>query len=126
MVRCIRAVESKTGSTDAGTIVDQIRSVLDEDDFNEHELLAALKEVTTDNRKLLLCERPCHDKLGKSLVYANDVHRGTVLDVTDIQIKVSEPKGLAPSLYDTILGKMVTQPVSKDNPVLEHHFQRLV
>ncbi|XP_035904320.1 sialic acid synthase [Anopheles stephensi] len=122
MVRCIRAVDKKAASQDAGAIIDQIRCVLDEDDFNEGELILALKEVTTNDRKLLECERLCHDKLGKSLVYANDVHCGTLLAETDIRIKVSEPKGLAPRMYDSIVGKIVKHTVLKDYPVLEQHF----
>ncbi|XP_050070287.1 sialic acid synthase [Anopheles maculipalpis] len=122
MVRCIRVVEKKPGNKDIWTVIEQTRSVLEEDDFNESELLVALKEVSTNNRKLLECERSCHDKLGKSLVYANDVRCGAILSETDIQIKVSEPKGLAPRWYDSVVGKMVKQPVLKDNPVLEQHF----
>ncbi|XP_052902130.1 sialic acid synthase [Anopheles moucheti] len=121
MVHCVRALEAQP-SRDSASLIDRLKAVLDEEDFNERDLIVALKEVGVQDRKLLDCERPCCDKLGKSLVYANDVHPGTVLTESDLGIKVSEPKGLSPRLYDSVVGKMVNHTAFKDKPVLELHF----
>uniref|UniRef100_A0A182PTB3 AFP-like domain-containing protein n=1 Tax=Anopheles epiroticus TaxID=199890 RepID=A0A182PTB3_9DIPT len=121
MVRCIRAVENNV-LEDTYSLIGRLREVLDEQDFDKPELLVASKEVDSSDRKLLGCERPCFNKLGKSLVYANDLHCGTVLAETNINVKVSEPKGLSPRLFDSVVGKTVQCAVLKDDPVLEQHF----
>uniref|UniRef100_A0A182W3D0 AFP-like domain-containing protein n=1 Tax=Anopheles minimus TaxID=112268 RepID=A0A182W3D0_9DIPT len=121
MVRCIRAMETHVPDS-TGSLVDQLRGVLEEEDFNERELHVALQKVGVQDRKLLDCERPCHNKLGKSLVYANDVYSGTVLAESDVMIKVSEPQGLSPLMYDSVVGKMVKLTTFKDKPILEDHF----
>uniref|UniRef100_A0A182NSH2 AFP-like domain-containing protein n=1 Tax=Anopheles dirus TaxID=7168 RepID=A0A182NSH2_9DIPT len=120
MVRCIRTVESHGIAEES--LAERLRSVLDEKDFNEQHLQAALKRVQILDRKLLESEKPCHDKLGKSLVYASDLRRGTVLSEADIRVKVSDPSGLSPRRYDSIVGKAVNDSVFMDNPVLEQHF----
>ncbi|XP_049282023.1 sialic acid synthase [Anopheles funestus] len=121
MVRCIRALETKI-STGTESLIEQLRSILDVKEFNERELHVALKQVDVQDRKLLDSERPCSDKLGKSLIYANNVSAGTILTESDIGIKVSEPKGLSPRLYDAVVGRMVKYDACKDNPILEQHF----
>uniref|UniRef100_A0A8W7MT69 AFP-like domain-containing protein n=1 Tax=Anopheles arabiensis TaxID=7173 RepID=A0A8W7MT69_ANOAR len=121
MVRCIRAIENDV-PIDASALIDRLREVLQGEDLDELELLAALKEINPHHRQLLECERPCYNKLGKSLVYASDLNCGTVLTESNVQVKVSEPKGLSPRLYDSVVGRTVKCAVFKDDPILMQHF----
>uniref|UniRef100_A0A182QZT2 AFP-like domain-containing protein n=1 Tax=Anopheles farauti TaxID=69004 RepID=A0A182QZT2_9DIPT len=120
MVRCIRTIELEDITEES--LSDRLRSVLGEKDFNEQHLLAALKKVDLLDRKLLESEKPCYNKLGKSLVYASDLHSGAVISEADIGVKVSDPPGLSPRRYDSIIGKVLIDNVLRDSPVLERHF----
>uniref|UniRef100_A0AAG5CT14 AFP-like domain-containing protein n=1 Tax=Anopheles atroparvus TaxID=41427 RepID=A0AAG5CT14_ANOAO len=121
LVRYIRAVEGTVPHT-ADSVMERLRADLDDDDFDETKLRLALKEVTARDRKLLESEKPCHSKLGKSLVYTKNLPAGSFLADGDIGVKVSEPQGISPRFYDTILGRKVTHKVSIDEPVMTNHF----
>uniref|UniRef100_A0A4W5QNJ0 N-acetylneuraminic acid synthase a n=1 Tax=Hucho hucho TaxID=62062 RepID=A0A4W5QNJ0_9TELE len=45
---------------------------------------------------MLPCEKPCHDKLGKSVVAKVAIPKGTVLSMDMLGVKVGEPKGVPP------------------------------
>ncbi|XP_035774469.1 sialic acid synthase-like [Anopheles albimanus] len=120
MVKGIRMVEERPGI--ALPINELVAHVLDSDDYDEAALKLALREITVDDRKLLNSERACSAKLGKSLVYSNDLTVGHTLRVTDLDVKVSQPQGLSPWLYDAVIGSTVRQSVTADGPVLAQHF----
>ncbi|XP_058118856.1 sialic acid synthase [Anopheles ziemanni] len=120
MVRYIRAIEGNAGASES--IVEKLRAVLDVGDFDEAKLQLALKKVAVKDRVLLESEKPCHSKLGKSLVYSRNLPAGSILAEGDIGVKVSEPQGLSPRQIDTILGKKLKEAVSMDNPAFENHF----
>ncbi|XP_053671525.1 sialic acid synthase [Anopheles nili] len=121
MVRYIRTLE-KTVINNSKSITQHLASVLDQEDYNEEQLHAALRDVTTGDRRLLESEKPCHEKLGKSLVFADNFSCDVVISADNLRVKVSDTKGLTPKLYDSILGKTLKTAVLKDNPVLEQHF----
>lgn len=62
-------------------------------------------------------ELPCNDKLGKSLVAVDTIREGDLLDIDNIVVKVSYPKGLQPERLFYILGKMVNKTIEADTPI---------
>ncbi|XP_022220065.2 sialic acid synthase [Drosophila obscura] len=81
----------------------------------DQELEEALQY--SGEKKILPCELPCRNKLGKSLVAARTLHKGLKLQLTDVAIKVSEPNGLHAEEYFDIVGKELTNSVYEDEPI---------
>lgn len=75
----------------------------------------ALQDV--DDKEIWLCELPCRNKLGKSIVAARSLNKGHRLQIEDLAIKVSEPSGLTAEAYLDILGKELTDFVGEDEPI---------
>ncbi|XP_072318700.1 N-acetylneuraminate-9-phosphate synthase-like [Eucyclogobius newberryi] len=68
--------------------------------------------------KLMLpCEKPCHDKLGKSVVAKVKIPKRTVLSLDMLTVKVAEPKGVAAEDIFQLVGKSVTEDVDEDESV---------
>ncbi|XP_072318587.1 N-acetylneuraminate-9-phosphate synthase-like [Eucyclogobius newberryi] len=68
--------------------------------------------------KLMLpCEKPCHDKLGKSVVAKVKIPKGTVLSLDMLTVKGAEPKGVAAEDIFQLVGKSVTEDVDEDESV---------
>ncbi|XP_020816605.1 sialic acid synthase [Drosophila serrata] len=80
-----------------------------------NELEEALRAVHDKN--ILLCEVPCRNKLGKSIVTTRNLNKGHCLQMGDLAIKVSEPSGLTAEVFFEILGKKVTVSVCEDEPI---------
>ncbi|XP_062561497.1 sialic acid synthase [Armigeres subalbatus] len=120
LTKYIRTVENIGRAESNHKIHEILQQVLNEEDYNREELHAALKPVTVNDRKLMPSELPCHSKLGKSLVFSNDVEPEHVLRSSDIAVKVSEPQGLQPAKFDKIVGRKVTRRFRKDDPIMEH------
>lgn len=69
-------------------------------------------------KQMLPCEKPCHDKLGKSVVAKVNIPRGTVLTLDMLTVKVAEPMGVkAEDIYE-LVGKKVTEDVEEDESVV--------
>lgn len=69
-------------------------------------------------KQMLPCEKPCHDKLGKSVVAKVNIPKGTVLTRDMLTVKVAEPMGVAAEdIYD-LVGKPVLEDVEEDESVL--------
>nr|XP_019528907.2 sialic acid synthase-like [Aedes albopictus] len=120
LVRYIRAVENIGCVRESHQIQQICAQVLLESDYNRDELGQALKSATVDDRKLLEAEIACHSKLGKSLVFGSDVEPGHVLQKADVAVKVSEPHGLSPTLYDSVVGRKIARSCRKDDPIREN------
>ncbi|XP_050083437.1 sialic acid synthase [Anopheles aquasalis] len=120
MVKGIRMIEEMPGT--ACPILELVAHVLDSADYDEAELKQALRAITVEDRKLLSSELACSTKLGKSLVYSNDLAVGHTLREIDLDVKVSQPQGLSPWLYDSVIGSTLRQTVTADGPLLEQHF----
>eukprot|EP00064_Thunnus_orientalis_P019178 superscaffoldBa00004681_g19292 len=68
-------------------------------------------------KQMLPCERPCHDKLGKSVVAKVKIPKGTTLTLDMLTVKVAEPMGVAAEDIFQLVGKSVTEDVEEDDSV---------
>lgn len=82
---------------------------------DEVNLKAALTEVS--EKQIIKCEKPCYDKLGKTLVFNDDFPKGHVINNESISAKVSHLKGLPAEYSDDIVGQILISDVTKDSPV---------
>ncbi|KAK2865501.1 hypothetical protein Q7C36_001557 [Tachysurus vachellii] len=70
-------------------------------------------------KRMLPCEVPCHDKLGKSIVAKVAIPKGTELTLDMLAVKVAEPKGVAPEDIFELLGKKTVKDIGEDESVAE-------
>lgn len=120
---------SITDPTEMKQLVDKIRYL--ENNFtlplNDEEILRISKELKlldingveillkkVSERSIFPCEVECNEKLGKSLVYANDFSANHKLNGDDILVKVSEPKGIPAENFDNLIGKILIKSVERD------------
>ncbi|XP_017281062.1 sialic acid synthase-like isoform X2 [Kryptolebias marmoratus] len=68
-------------------------------------------------KRMLPCEKPCHDKLGKSVVAKVKIPKGTVLTLDMLAVKVAEPMGVAAQDIFRLVGKTVVEDVEEDESV---------
>ncbi|XP_076023437.1 N-acetylneuraminate-9-phosphate synthase-like [Genypterus blacodes] len=68
-------------------------------------------------KKMLPCEKPCHDKLGKSVVAKVQIPKGTVLTLDMLTVKVAEPMGVPAEDIFELVGKVVMTDVEEDESV---------
>uniref|UniRef100_A0A8D3B9L2 N-acetylneuraminate-9-phosphate synthase n=1 Tax=Scophthalmus maximus TaxID=52904 RepID=A0A8D3B9L2_SCOMX len=68
-------------------------------------------------KQMLPCEKPCHDKLGKSVVAKVKIPKGTALTLDMLTVKVAEPMGVAAEDIFQLVGKTVTEDVEEDESV---------
>lgn len=121
MIRLIRGIEAL--ETPHDTTEDTILNTLRRFDVDDVELSAvklALADVV--GKQILDCERPCRDKLGKSLVYRNGLVAGTTLAADDVCVKVSEPFGVSAERIDEFIGLTLNANVTADQNLMENHF----
>lgn len=118
LIRQIRDIELNVTVTDQPSddeLLTTLTQYVDERELNGVKL--ALKPV--NGKRLLECERPCQQKLGKSLVFSGDLDVGSVLKRTDMCAKVAEPFGCsAERLYDFV-GRTLAKNVHADDSVDE-------
>ncbi|XP_073769401.1 N-acetylneuraminic acid synthase a isoform X2 [Danio rerio] len=77
------------------------------------------RALGTGLKRMLPCEVPCHDKLGKSVVAKTSIPKGTELTLDMLTVKVAEPKGVAPEEIFQLVGKKVTTDVEEDESITE-------
>ncbi|XP_076869263.1 N-acetylneuraminic acid synthase a [Brachyhypopomus gauderio] len=94
--------------------------------LDPHELTELVRAIRTLERALgsgikhmLPCEKPCHDKLGKSVVAKVSIPKGTTLTLDMLSVKVAEPKGVAPEDIFQLVGKKATSDIGEDESVTE-------
>ncbi|KAM9792677.1 N-acetylneuraminic acid synthase a [Neosynchiropus ocellatus] len=69
-------------------------------------------------KRMLDCEKACHDKLGKSVVAKVKIPKGTTLTVDMLTVKVAEPMGVAAEdIYD-LVGRVAKEDIEEDDSVL--------
>lgn len=87
------------------------------------ELVRSIRMVEralgTGEKRMLACEKPCHDKLGKSVVAKTAIQKGTELTLDMLTVKVAEPRGVAPEKIFELVGKKVTIDIEEDESVTE-------
>ncbi|XP_068448509.1 sialic acid synthase-like [Clinocottus analis] len=76
------------------------------------------RALGTGVKEMLPCEKPCHDKLGKSLVAKIKIPKGTVLTQDMLAVKVAEPMGVAAEDIFKMVGMIVTEDVEEDESLL--------
>uniref|UniRef100_A0A3Q0SHE1 N-acetylneuraminate-9-phosphate synthase n=1 Tax=Amphilophus citrinellus TaxID=61819 RepID=A0A3Q0SHE1_AMPCI len=68
-------------------------------------------------KQMLPCEKPCHDKLGKSVVAKVKIPKGTVLTEDMLTVKVAEPMGVRAEDIFQLVGKAVVEEVEEDDSI---------
>ncbi|XP_029290504.1 sialic acid synthase-like [Cottoperca gobio] len=76
------------------------------------------KAMGTNIKKMLPCEKPCYDKLGKSVVAKVKIPKGTVLTLDMLAVKVAEPMGVTAGDIFQLVGKTVTEDMEEDDSIL--------
>ena len=72
-------------------------------------------------KRLLPCELPCYEKLGKSVVAASDLEPGITVSENDIVLKVDHPKGIPAKNYREVIGRKLIQHVTRDQSLREEY-----
>ncbi|KAM9770597.1 N-acetylneuraminate-9-phosphate synthase-like [Menidia menidia] len=75
------------------------------------------RALGTGLKQMLPCEKPCHDKLGKSVVAKVKIPKGTPLTVDMMAVKVAEPMGVAAEDIFQLVGKTVKEDVEEDESI---------
>lgn len=120
IIRAIEALNEPLCDTQDETILNILRKF----DVDEGELNAVkLALANVDGKKLLDCELPCRNKLGKSLVFRRDLLAGAVLGSEDVCAKVSEPFGVSADRIDEFVGLKLNADVKVDLNLEEKHFK---
>lgn len=99
------------------------RSFFPEMDANRYNSFISDIMGSPRDESIYPCEKPCQDKLGKSLVYRNSLPAGTILTLTDLSVKVSEEKGLEPEGIEEVVGRILILDVARDQAVLKTQLQ---
>lgn len=71
----------------------------------------------TGDKRLLSCEMPCYEKLGKSLIASRNLSPGTIIREPDMNIKVGYPKGIPAREYQNIIGMKLKNRLTYDDPI---------
>lgn len=74
-------------------------------------------------KSVLPSEEPCQVKLGKTLVAARLMKKGSTIQQSDIAIKVARPRGLQPKVMDLILGAKILSNIQKDSPITQYDIE---
>lgn len=92
---------------------------LEPDEFGQmvRDIRSVERAMGSRVKRFLPSERPCHNKLGKSVVSATDLPQGTVVTEHNVKIKVSEPHGASCKHLSTLLGQALVRSVAKDCPI---------
>jgi len=76
----------------------------------------------SEEKKFQQSEKPCKLKLGKSLVAARKLIKGTVLKEDMVNIKVAEPNGVDPRCLHEWNGKVLASDVEEDESITKEKF----
>lgn len=64
------------------------------------------------------CEKPCFDKLGKSLVMTRNMKKGDAISIGDVTAKVAEPKGVNPNRLNDVIGMVLMKDYDMDESLV--------
>lgn len=90
---------------------------------NVRELEIALGKPA---KSLQQSEIPCFNKLGKTVVAAKCLEKGTILEVEYLKIKVAEPKGIDGAKIYSLVGKKLCKTVQEDESITENILENLL
>ncbi|XP_034043748.1 sialic acid synthase-like [Thalassophryne amazonica] len=94
-------------SLDPSELVELVRSIR----LVERALGSGIKQM-------LPSEKPCHDKLGKSVVAKVEIPKGTLLTLDMLGVKVAEPVGVPAEDLFELVGKAVLEDVEEDESIM--------
>lgn len=91
------------------------------------EELATVRYALDANieKRVFDCEMPCRLKLGKSLVYRNEMKSGEIVTIDDICVRVAEPFGISAERLEEFAGRTLCVDVFADNILEEVHFKSM-
>lgn len=118
LIERIRSVENIHATRDQG-VPDILSGMLNKEELRDVEEAMAPVQL----KRVLDCEMPCRLKLGKSLVYRNNLEAGVILSADDICAKVNEPFGISAERYYDFIGNTLLNSVVADENLVESHFQ---
>lgn len=131
LITRIRSIETRlTHDIDFGAggdgndevVLEFLRPILNDSELNDVKL--ALAPVVTNGKHIQPCEMECRLKLGKSLVYRENLKSGTILNEHDVCVKVTEPFGISAEHFDQCLGKILIENVCQDESLATEHFNQ--
>ena len=64
-------------------------------------------------------EEPCHQKLGKSVVFTRRIQAGSQIAREDLTVKVGQPVGWPPQDLDLLIGLVLLKTVDADDTVTQ-------
>lgn len=127
LITRIRLIETRLTSdihfnedTDDESVLEFLTPPLNESELMDVKLALA---PVTNGKYIQPCEMECRLKLGKSLVYRDDLKCGQTLSEHNICVKVSEPFGISAEHFDEFLGKILTKNVCQDENLAIEHFE---
>lgn len=103
---------------DENEVLTQLSPILNDQEMDE--VKRAFSPI--EKKCILNCEMECRMKLGKSLVYRNNLQRGQKINEDDICAKVNEPFGISAEYYEDFIGKILQNDVNAEENVDEKHF----
>lgn len=121
LISHIRLVENINFDNDQD-LLNALSSFLPTNELDNVKL--AIKPV--DKKSVLDCEMICRLKLGKSLVYRNNLASGSKLQDDDICAKVNEPFGISAERFYKFVGRILIKDVVVDENLHETHFQQTI
>ncbi|XP_044513448.1 sialic acid synthase [Gracilinanus agilis] len=89
------------------------------------EIRLVEKALGSPVKRLLPCEVPCNDKLGKSVVAKVRIPEGTILTMDMLTVKVGEPKGYPPEGIASLIGQKVKVNIEEDDTITEEAIEHL-
>lgn len=87
------------------------------------EVRAVEAALGSPAKRMLPCEQACHVKLGKSVVARVDIAAGAKLTLEQLTVKVAEPRGVAPELIYSLVGRTATRAILADDSLTEDALQ---
>ena len=82
--------------------------------FTPKEMSQIEEAMEVDQKTVLASEQSCLEKLGKTVVAARDIEKGSVISEDDVCVKVSEPRGIDPKCVDSYIGKIALCDIDED------------
>ncbi|KAF6726525.1 Sialic acid synthase [Oryzias melastigma] len=75
------------------------------------------RALGTGIKRMLPCEKACHDKLGKSVVAKVRIPKGSVLTLDMLAVKVAEPMGFPAEDIFQLVGNKVKEDIEEDESI---------
>jgi sialic acid synthase len=125
LVKSIRLCEgeSQHPQYSKAFILEKVKMSMPPNIFSQERVVCNLNEALADiaERKVFDCELPCRLKLGKSLVYSENLAVNHIIGAQDLCVKVSGGS-LSAELFYTVIGQRLVKAVFQDTSVCDDDF----